>query len=164
LGLLLVRADRRSPEEAHAVERLLAQHADLRRAATLLDGFARLIRERTDEPDADERLARWEAEALDAGMPELAAFVARLRQDRAAVLAALTLAWSQGQAEGQVNRLKSSSRSWPACAAARSVASRRPGASSTGTTRRFGSTCDTSSATSASPHRQRFVDRPSPSS
>src|SRR5207245_5201397 len=41
LGLLLVRAERRSPEEAHAVVRLLAQHADLRRAAALLDGFAR---------------------------------------------------------------------------------------------------------------------------
>jgi transposase len=106
LGLLLARSDRRTAEERVAVERLLAQHPDIGRSAALLDGFARLLRERTDEPAA-ERLARWEADATGAGLPEVDGFVTKLRQDRDAVLGALTLPWSQGQTEGQVNRLKS---------------------------------------------------------
>jgi transposase len=36
----------------------------------------------------------------------LTTFAAGLRQDGAAVRAALTLPWSSGQAEGQINRLK----------------------------------------------------------
>jgi transposase len=33
-------------------------------------------------------------------------FAVHLKRDRAAVEAALTLPWSQGQTEGQINRLK----------------------------------------------------------
>lgn len=51
-------------------------------------------------------LEQWTAQAIAAGVPELQAFVTKLRQDWDAVLAALTLPYSQGQTEGQVNRLK----------------------------------------------------------
>ena len=37
---------------------------------------------------------------------EVVSFAAKLRQDLAAVEAAVTSPWSQGQVEGQVNRLK----------------------------------------------------------
>ena len=55
-----------------------------------------------------------EAQALDqwllscetASIPELANFAAGLRQDYSSVHAALSLPWSNGQTEGQVNRLK----------------------------------------------------------
>jgi len=38
--------------------------------------------------------------------PKLASFATGLRRDRAAVDAGLTLEWSQGHVEGQVNRVK----------------------------------------------------------
>ena len=48
----------------------------------------------------------WLEECEKAGIPELASFAAGLRQEHSAVLAALSSAWSNGQTEGQVNRLK----------------------------------------------------------
>ncbi len=39
-------------------------------------------------------------------MPRLQRFAKRLRADHAAVHAALSLDWSNGQIEGQINRLK----------------------------------------------------------
>ena len=39
-------------------------------------------------------------------MPELKSFAIGIRQDYAAVEAALSLAWSNGQTEGQITRLK----------------------------------------------------------
>jgi transposase len=44
--------------------------------------------------------------ATDAGIPELRSFAAGLLRDWAAVQAALSSPWSNGQTEGQVNRLK----------------------------------------------------------
>jgi len=67
--------------------------------------FAALVRQRSD-PDSLPRLGQWIAQAVCSGLPELKAFATKLRQDSAAVLAALTLPSSQGQTEGQVNRLK----------------------------------------------------------
>lgn len=48
-------------------------------------------------------LGRWLAEAAQS---ELRAFAAGLRQDEAAVRAALTMPWSNGPVEGQITRLK----------------------------------------------------------
>jgi transposase len=39
-------------------------------------------------------------------IPELSSLAQSIGQDKAAVLAALSLPWSNGQVEGQVNRLK----------------------------------------------------------
>jgi transposase len=39
-------------------------------------------------------------------VPELQSFAAGLRRDKAAVMAALSLPYSNGQVEGQVNRIK----------------------------------------------------------
>jgi transposase len=51
-------------------------------------------------------LSAWLERADASGVPEVRSFAAGLRRDRAAVDAALTLAWSNGQTEGQINRLK----------------------------------------------------------
>jgi transposase len=51
-------------------------------------------------------LAEWLAKAEASPCVELRLFGAGLRQDEAAVAAALTEAWSNGPVEGQVNRLK----------------------------------------------------------
>ena len=46
------------------------------------------------------------ADAARSGIAELTAFVTKLRQDGAAVLAGPTLPYRQGQTEGRVNKLK----------------------------------------------------------
>jgi transposase len=50
--------------------------------------------------------AKWLDEVDQADIPEFTGFANGLRADRAAVEACITLPWSQGQTEGQVNRLK----------------------------------------------------------
>jgi transposase len=67
----------------------------------LAQRFGRLIRERDEE-----EFARWLAEASTSASVEMKGFAAGLRRDQAAVEAALRYAWSNGQTEGQVNRLK----------------------------------------------------------
>ena len=60
-----------------------------------------MARERTGEAfDA------WLTRANDSGIPELDRFARGLTDDPAAVEAGLTLEWSNGQTEGQVNKLK----------------------------------------------------------
>jgi transposase len=103
--LALTRPQQRTPREAQTVEQVKGLHGDLGRALTLLERFAHVLRHRTDEQPVG-RLAQWAADATATAIPELTAFVAKLVQDRAAVEAALTQPYSQGQTEGQINRLK----------------------------------------------------------
>ena len=51
-------------------------------------------------------LNRWIKMALESGIPSLKNFAKGLQQDYDAVKAAVSLKWSNGQVEGQVNRLK----------------------------------------------------------
>jgi len=53
-----------------------------------------------------ERFPDWLAKAEASGVEELTRFAGKLRADRDAVQAGLTLRHSNGQTEGQVNRLK----------------------------------------------------------
>jgi transposase len=80
------------------VRTLTALSPDIRLAAELANDFARLVRER-DADALDPWLNRARAAALGG-------FAAGLSQDIDAVRAALSLPWSNGPAEGQVNRLK----------------------------------------------------------
>lgn len=63
--------------------------------------FRAMIRERL-EPNFDD----WMKVGHESEIKELENFVKGIKQDRAAVRAALKFEWSQGQVEGQVNRLK----------------------------------------------------------
>ncbi len=63
--------------------------------------FRAMIREQL-APNFDE----WMEAGQKSGIKELANFVKGIKQDQAAVKAALKFEWSQGQVEGQVNRLK----------------------------------------------------------
>jgi transposase len=101
IGLLLTRPEERTREQADVRDQIGALHPEIRTAAALLDRFAALIRTR-DDADQEGRLDRWLADTAASGVPELTAFVVKLRQDLAAVRAGLTLPWSQGQTEGQV--------------------------------------------------------------
>jgi transposase len=62
--------------------------------------FALLHERRVDDLEA------WLQLATASSMAELASFAEGVRRDLAAVQAAMRLPWSQGQTEGQVNRLK----------------------------------------------------------
>jgi transposase len=82
--------------------RLLRQASpDLETAYQLVQEFLSMVRELTGER-LEEWLGKVEAEALQAFQP----FVTGVQQDKDAVLAGLTLPWSNGPLEGNVNRLK----------------------------------------------------------
>ena len=92
----------RDAEEQCLVEALCKRCPDVQRATDLAHAFARMVRERKHA-----ELDGWIAQTHEAGAPrELATFADGLLQDEAAVRAALSLPWSNGQLEGQVNRLK----------------------------------------------------------
>lgn len=104
-GLVVVRPEQRTTEAQRALEQLGALHPEIRTALAFFASFATLLRQRSDPPSPG-RLEQWMAQAKSSGVGELTAFATKLRQDAAAVLAALKLPYSQGQTEGQVNRLK----------------------------------------------------------
>lgn len=104
-GIAVMRPEKRGTHERHALAQVAALHAELQATLALFASFAALLREREEgEPSA--RLDQWMAEATSSGTAEIRAFATKLRQDREAVLAALTVPHSQGQTEGQVNKLK----------------------------------------------------------
>jgi transposase len=105
VGLLLARPERRTAQEQDTVTLLPGLHPDIAGTIALLDRFTDLIRNR-DPEHARERLDGWMADAERSSIPELVAFVTKLRQDADAVLAGLVLPFSQGQTEGRVNKLK----------------------------------------------------------
>jgi transposase len=80
------------------LDHLLSISPPLARARELALRFADVVRARRDG-----ELDGWLAEADGS---ELRSFAAGLRQDEAAVRAALALPWSSGQTEGQITRLK----------------------------------------------------------
>ncbi len=67
----------------------------------LTQGFMQMIREHTGQ-----QLDTWLSSVEVSHLPELKSFARGIQQDKAAVLAGLTLPWSQGPLEGHVNRLK----------------------------------------------------------
>lgn len=99
---LLLRAPEELPAEDAAYRAALCAHSPtLATAAALAQQFLRLVRER--QVDA---LDSWLAAAAACEIKELVHLAQSLRRDYAAVRAALALPWSNGQTEGQVNRIK----------------------------------------------------------
>jgi transposase len=102
--------DRLTDEEAAAVVRL-EQDAEaaivaglVRRLADLLRACSVSTRMRCGAPITT--LEGWLEDAKRSGVAAVTTFAAGLQQDGAAVKAALTTAWSSGQTEGQVGKLK----------------------------------------------------------
>jgi len=87
-------------EERLFTGELMKSSAEIKQAVTLTKQFQELVKTRNVD-FWDEWLSK--AENLGAKWKN---FVKGLRQDGAAVKAALTTDWSNGQTEGQVNRLK----------------------------------------------------------
>jgi transposase len=100
--LLLKPGPELSDDERSFRERLEQHDGDLRKAGELGRQFREMIRGRKAEAWTD-----WISQSQQAAVPaELRSFAKGLQEDEKAVKAALALPWSNGQVEGQVNRLK----------------------------------------------------------
>ena len=99
--LLLRAGDALTPEEQMYRSALLDENPAIREAQQLAADFGALVRAK-DRP----ALAIWFDRAETSALPEIRSFATGLRRDQAAVEAATTSVWSNGQVEGQVNRLK----------------------------------------------------------
>ena len=88
-------------DEQVARDTLCAASGAIALASKLAQSFQQMVTTR-DAPALD----GWLAEAKACEVPELRQFAASLQRDYAAVKAGLSEEWSNGQLEGQVNRLK----------------------------------------------------------
>jgi transposase len=102
VAFLLVRCPlERTNEQRLYLEHLTQRDATIATASTLTERFAQMVRERQGA-----ELDRWIAQATQSGIAALQRFAQGLQSDYAAVKAGLTEIWSNGQTEGQINRLK----------------------------------------------------------
>jgi transposase len=99
--LLLRRPTDRTAEEQAVLERVLDRDEELTVLGQLVGAFMTVLRERRGG-----ELAQWVEAVVASGIAELVAFAKGLEADWAAVVAGLTVPWSSGQVEGQVNRVK----------------------------------------------------------
>ena len=93
--------ERRTAEQRAYLTHLCAADATITTAVAVAADFLVMLRRREGE-----RLPAWLEAAEASGISELERFARTLREDLAAVQAGLTLRHSNGQTEGQVNRLK----------------------------------------------------------
>ena len=96
--LLTIGRDHLSKADAILVAQIEAALPALAQAKFLADQFISMVRNRCAD-----QLNAW-LENAEASL--LSAFARGLRKDLAAVAAALSVPWSNGQTEGQINRLK----------------------------------------------------------
>jgi transposase len=89
------------PEEQENLRQLRQASPDLEVTSQLVEEFLHMVRERTGE-QLDSWLNKVEASHLQA----FQTFVTGVHKDKEAVLAGLTLPWSNGSLEGHINRLK----------------------------------------------------------
>ena len=99
--LLVRRPEDLKEDEQGLLNQLTESCSDAAKAYALAQSFTQMVRQR-DEAALD----GWFEAVEESGLQELRSFAAGLRRDEAAVRAGLSLPWTQGQVEGQVNRLK----------------------------------------------------------
>jgi transposase len=98
---MLLQLERVKDEERVVVERLCQLFPGLKVVQELTLDFARMVRQR-----ASEGLPAWLRAAARSGLKEFVGFARGISEDYEAVRKALSYEWSNGQLEGQVNRLK----------------------------------------------------------
>lgn len=99
--LVLRRTEKRSPDDRALLADMRRHVPALDEAVALAEEFIGLIRDR-----APDRLDPWLRKARGSTVRQLQSFAKGLQDDHAAVQAAVALDWSNGQVEGQINRLK----------------------------------------------------------
>jgi len=107
-GILVKRPENRSEGEIRTLKRLKTVHRITERCCTLFEEFAGMLRDKdqSNGEQAHRQLEAWTERAKASGIAEMNAFAVKLLQDSEAVVAAMTLPYSQGQTEGRVNKLK----------------------------------------------------------
>jgi transposase len=93
--------DELEPEQSRWLEELKENCPQLAKTQTLAGRFAKIVRE-----GEEDKLGAWLKEAEESSISEIRTFARGVRQDEAAIRAAIILPWSTGQVEGQINRLK----------------------------------------------------------
>lgn len=99
--LILRPATKQSKADQLAIELLKKQHSDLDTAISLAVDFADLVRRKESK-----RLDQWLNSAKNSKIRAITGFATKLKDDLDAVRNGVTYQWSNGQVEGQVNRLK----------------------------------------------------------
>lgn len=99
--IVLRRPENCKSEELEQLDQLLTRSPTLTIAVHLTQQFIEMVRTRLPE-----QLDPWLSDATTSSLSSFARFAQGIREDYAAVKAALTLSWSNGQVEGQINRLK----------------------------------------------------------
>lgn len=99
--LFIKAPDSLKPEEKEALDRMIQASDNAAQVYDLGQQFVTMIRDSTSAT-----LTPWLETVFKSGISALIRFANGIKQDFAAVMAALTLPWSQGQVEGQINRLK----------------------------------------------------------
>lgn len=100
--LLCSQEPARRPWQQTYLTRLCASDEAIAQTYRLVQAFGTLVR---DSPGAAQ-VEQWLAEVEQCGILQLRAFAEGLKKDEEAVLAGLTLDWSNGPTEGFVNKLK----------------------------------------------------------
>lgn len=98
---LVLPAEKLTKEQGAYVKRLLELSPRAQEAQELAVEFGRVVRERDIAA-----LQPWMQRARDGEVAAFRSFVTGLRDDLPAVIAAVSSEWSNGQTEGQVNKLK----------------------------------------------------------
>ena len=88
-------------DEKEQLTQLQAHEGEIAEAISLTQDFAALVRRRQPE-----HLETWLERATASGLQAFQSFANGLRADYEAVKAGVTLRWSNGPVEGQINRLK----------------------------------------------------------
>lgn len=99
--LVMRRPSQRETEHEQHLFQLKAQQAELAEAIELTETFADLVRHRRPE-----QLDPWLTRAAKSSLGPFRNFAKRLWVDYDAVKAGVTVAWSNGPAEGHINRLR----------------------------------------------------------
>jgi transposase len=99
--LVMRREAKLNDDEKQQLARLQAQEGAIAEAITLTQDFAALVRQR--QPGQFET---WLERATASGLQAFKSFANGLRADYEAVKAGVSLMWSTGPVEGQINRLK----------------------------------------------------------
>jgi transposase len=93
--------DRLEKQEREYVEALTRISPEIKTLRELTEEFQQLVKRRRESV-----LDQWRERVARSGLSELKSFAEGLMSDEAAVREALRSKWSNGQAEGQINRLK----------------------------------------------------------
>lgn len=99
--LFVLSKDQLSEEQQGQVQTVLEHYPDVQPIYELTSEFCQMLRQKRAD-----RLQNWMIRVAASPFSALHTFVNGLHNDQAAVQAAFSFEWSNGQVEGQVNRLK----------------------------------------------------------